>query len=50
VQSSLQRWLADVVEVQAVEVGNDESVLRVAVQYRIRTDAQAQTLVLTRTV
>jgi phage baseplate assembly protein W len=50
VQSSLQQWLADVVEVQAVEVGHEESVLRVAVQYRIRTDAQAQTLVLTRPV
>ena len=50
VQSALQQWLADVVEVQAVEVSSDDSTLRVAVQYRIRTATQATTAVFTRPV
>ncbi len=36
VQSSLQGWLGDVIEVEAVEVESDEATLRVTVQYVIR--------------
>jgi phage baseplate assembly protein W len=50
VQSSLQQWLAEVVEVQAVAVDHEDSVLRVAVQYRIRSAAQPQTVLLSRPV
>jgi phage baseplate assembly protein W len=50
VQSALQQWLADVVEVQAVEVTSEGSVLRVAVRYQLRSAAQPQTVVLTRPV
>jgi phage baseplate assembly protein W len=50
VQSALQQWLADRVEVQAVEVTSQDATLRVAVRYRIRTAAQAQTAVFVRPV
>ncbi|MDN7179631.1 GPW/gp25 family protein [Caballeronia sp. SEWSISQ10-4 2] len=36
VQASLQRWLGDVVEIQALSVSSDDAALRVDVQYRIR--------------
>ena len=51
VQSALQQWLADVVEVQAVHVdGDDSTLLRVAVRYRPRTAAEARTAVFVRPV
>ncbi len=33
VQASLQRWLGDLIDVQALEVTSEDSTLRVAVQY-----------------
>jgi uncharacterized protein len=36
VQGALQQWLGDVVEVEAVEVRGDESLLEVTVRYTIR--------------
>jgi uncharacterized protein len=50
VQSALQQWLADVVEVQAVEVTSEDSLLQVAVRYQVRSSAQPQTVVLTRPI
>ncbi len=50
VQSALQQWLADVVEVQAVEVTAADSTLEVAVRYRVLPSPQPQTVVLTRRV
>jgi uncharacterized protein len=52
VQSALQQWLADVVEVQAVDVAvdGDAAVLRVAVRYRVRTSATPTTTVFVRSV
>lgn len=50
VQGSLQQWLAELVEVQAVEVSSADSTLRVAVRYRPRHSAQPQTAVFTRPV
>ncbi|HEU4421773.1 MAG TPA: GPW/gp25 family protein [Pilimelia sp.] len=50
VQGALQQWLADVVEVQAVEVTSEDSTLRVAVRYRPRRSGQPRTAVFTRPV
>lgn len=50
VQSALQQWLADVVEVQAVQVDSQDSTLMVAVRYRPRTSATASTAVFVRPV
>jgi len=36
VQAGLQRWLSDVIEVQAVEVTSQEATLRVNVKYLVR--------------
>ena len=36
VQGGLQRWLGDVIDVQAVEVTSQESTLRVGVKYQVR--------------
>lgn len=35
-QAALQRWLGEVIEVQALEVVSDEATLRVLVQYVVR--------------
>src|SRR3954462_10858085 len=50
VQSALQQWLADVIEVQAVDVTSVDSTLRVGVRYRVRTASQATTAVFVRPV
>ncbi|MGH4024791.1 MAG: GPW/gp25 family protein [Pseudonocardiaceae bacterium] len=50
VQSALQQWLGDVVEVHGVEVSSEDSTLRVAVRYRPRTSPQPQTAVFARPV
>lgn len=50
VQSALQQWLADVVEVQAVQVDSQDSTLIVAVRYRPRTSAETRTAVFIRPV
>jgi uncharacterized protein len=43
VQSSLQRWLGDLIEVAAVEVTSDEETLRVLVSYLVRDTGRAGT-------
>lgn len=40
VQSSLQQWLGDLIEVEAVAVDHDDATLAVTVQYVIRTDRE----------
>lgn len=50
VQSALQQWLADLVEVQAVDVTADGSTVQVAVRYRLRRATVPQTVVFTRPV
>lgn len=42
VQGALQQWLGDLIEVEAVEVGSQDSTLRVTVQYRVRRNNQRQ--------
>ncbi len=36
VQSGLQRWLGDIIEIQALELASQDSTLRVSVQYLVR--------------
>ena len=47
IQAGLQRWLADVIEVQGLQVTSEDSTLRVLVQYVVRRtgDQRAQTFV-----
>ncbi len=42
VQGALQQWLGDVVQVDAVQVENEDSTLRVVVQYTVRRTQQRQ--------
>ncbi len=48
VQGSLQQWLGDVIQVDAVEVAVDDAVLRVTVRYVIRRTQTAQVAEFTR--
>jgi uncharacterized protein len=52
VRGALQQWLADVIEVQAVDVVFDDaaSALRVAVRYQVRTSATPTTAMFVRAV
>lgn len=43
VQSSLQQWLGDLIEVGSVQVRSEDSALRVSVQYVIRRTQQSRT-------
>jgi Bacteriophage baseplate protein W len=47
IQAGLQHWLADVIEVQGLQVTSEDSTLRVLVQYVVRRtgDQRAQTFV-----
>jgi phage baseplate assembly protein W len=42
VQGALQQWLGELIQVEAVEVENEEAVLRVTIQYAIRRTQQRQ--------
>jgi uncharacterized protein len=50
VQSSLQQWLGDLIQVESVDVESEESTLRVTVQYVIRRTQERQVQAFTRTV
>jgi phage baseplate assembly protein W len=43
IQAALQRWLGDLIELQAVDVTSDDAVVRVVVRYLVRRTGQAQT-------
>jgi uncharacterized protein len=43
VQGALQQWLADVVEVQDVDVVSEESLVQVTVRYRVRRTDELRT-------
>jgi hypothetical protein len=49
-QSSLQRWLGDVIDVLDLEVESHDSELRIAVKYVVRGANRNQTAVFARTV
>jgi len=42
VQSALQLWLGDLIQVEGLDVQNDDSTLRVLVQYTVRRNQQRQ--------
>jgi uncharacterized protein len=43
IQAGLQRWLGDVLEVQALEVSSEDSTLRVFIQYLVRQTGEVRT-------
>ncbi|MCP4689207.1 MAG: GPW/gp25 family protein [Desulfobacterales bacterium] len=43
VQGALQQWLGELIEVDAVDVSNEDSTLRISVQYKIRRDKTRRT-------
>ena len=43
IQSGLQQWLGDVIEVRALEVTSEDSTLRVSIQYLVRRTGEIQT-------
>ena len=50
VQASLQQWLGDLIQVDAVDVQNNDSKLIVSVRYIVRRTQQTQTAQFTRAV
>lgn len=48
VQAGLQRWLSDVITVEAVEVISEEATLHVAVKYRVLRSQEARVANFTR--
>lgn len=42
VQGSLQRWLGDFIQIEAVDVESEDSLLKIAVQYRLRSNQELQ--------
>src|ERR1700739_4169351 len=40
IQAALQRWLGDLIELQAVDVTSDDAVVRVVVRYLVRRTGQ----------
>lgn len=49
-QATLQRWLGDLIELQALEVTSEDSTLNILVQYVVRRTNQQQVAQFTRTV
>lgn len=43
VRASLQRWLGDVIDVQALEVTSEDSTLSIVVQYVVRRTGETRT-------
>lgn len=41
-QAALQRWLSDLIDVQALEVTSEDATLRVLVQYAVRETGEQQ--------
>jgi len=48
VQGALQQWLGDLIQVEAVEVRNEDSTLRITIQYLIRRSQTRQVAEFTR--
>jgi phage baseplate assembly protein W len=42
VQGALQQWLGDLIQVELVEIKNEDSSLRISVQYTIKRNQQRQ--------
>ena len=50
VQGSLQRWLGELIQIQAVDVASDDSAVQVTVQYIIKRTQERQTAQFSREV
>lgn len=50
VQGALQQWLSDLIQVDAVEVENEDSTLRVTVRYVVRQTQAVQTAKFTKEI
>lgn len=50
VQGSLQRWLGELIQIQAVDVASDDSAVQVTVQYIIKKTQERQTAQFSREV
>ncbi len=49
-QATLQRWLGDLIELQALEVTSEDSTLSILIQYVVRRNNQRQVAQFTRSV
>jgi phage baseplate assembly protein W len=49
-QAALQRWLGDLIELQALEVTSEDSSLSILIQYVVRRSDQQQVVQFTQTV
>lgn len=49
-QAALQRWLGDVIEVQALDVTSQEATLRVEIKYRVRRTQESRTATFERSI
>jgi phage baseplate assembly protein W len=49
-QATLQRWLGDLIELQALEVTSEDSTLSILIKYVVRRNNQRQVAQFTRTV
>ena len=49
-QSALQRWLGDLIEVHSLQVTNEDSTLQIEIQYLVRRTNQVANAQFTRTV
>ena len=50
IQSSLQLWLGDLIQVDEVTVSSDDSTLRIQVQYIVRRDQRQQVTEISRAI
>ena len=50
IQAALQRWLGDLIEVRALNVASDDSILSIEVRYVVRRTNELQIAQFTRTV
>jgi len=49
-KAAVQRWLSDLIELQALEITSEDSTLSISIQYRVRSTNEQQTAQLIRTV
>ena len=49
-KAAVQRWLSDIIELQALEVTSEDSTLSIFIQYLVRRTNEQQVAQLTRTV
>lgn len=50
IQSGLQRWLGDIIEVQALDISTEEAALRIEVRYFVRKTEEIRTTTIVRSM